>query len=1007
VAAQSSKAPLRHMQNTKLPISQTASSPQQSLPARYDLQIGMTFTQDFASLAYNITAVAQADPDGYGPAYLLNGLTDAGYWYQVGISYNWPFAMGGYTQGFGFNYEVFAPNQTSVYPEYGGGGMSAFSGPVNSGDIILLNLQLQDDLVFMYARDYNTGAFAIEAYDAFGAQYFQGSPYGPSDMNGYFTGLMTEWYHAVPEYRDGSKVTYSNYNFALSSAWIWMDQFDPYNPYWDGAWLTATPGPTDFTKNATQIHTFTFDGARATSNAYQFTTGTVEQLSTSITLLPADQSTALSASNQFQITFILNGKLQTAYAKNGTTTIDADNGTQITISGTSTDSTPNEAWSLNSQLTNVTIPSGTNSTFYYYDTLAQLTSFIVANGGNSPNATITYYAAPYVASNKLTLTRIDLPLVQSTYQRILVAKGTTVSLSNPISGSPAEQWVTTSSTTWTVQTPNQIPARIIYNHQFLLTAAGAQQNWQWVNSGTTAEFTVPSVSSRVLGTGQRVNSYTIDAGAPTMVQPTLGTVTISVFMNSPHQVTVNQIKQFQVSVDVSLSSIVYMTPSTISGDYYWYDQGTAVNIVFKSVLNRGVDAGERLQSFTVNGAQNNISAATPVSALNLGGISSSIAVTQTTVKQFKLIIATGSLSSVTEPSLVGDVGWYDAGTQVTATFDYSWNQTGLSRTNAVSYRINHDSAIALPRSPNRTFQANIAMTEPKTLSISSANQYALKFTGGFNTAVLQASPTKDAFYDVGTNVIVTTDSASEPINGNTRRSVAGCILDGAAVNMTRGDAGLFSPQITMNSAHELAFREVTQYLVTFKLYDSTGNRRIVPDLLQVQTSQNSIIAVSNLATWMDSATAFQIVTVMWQRANVNPNTAEAFTVYAPREESVNCRIFGAQVLARDFLGLPLGDAQVSATLINGTTVQAMADAQGNAYFPMVPLGNVHAKVTYLGLAASTDFNAETQPSATLTVFASYATLIAIAFAAVALIVAASAAIMITQKKRRQTKTKTL
>ena len=54
----------------------------------YDEQVGETFTQSFTSMAY-VTAVAQVNSDGIGPAYLLNGLSDKGYWYQVGLSYNW------------------------------------------------------------------------------------------------------------------------------------------------------------------------------------------------------------------------------------------------------------------------------------------------------------------------------------------------------------------------------------------------------------------------------------------------------------------------------------------------------------------------------------------------------------------------------------------------------------------------------------------------------------------------------------------------------------------------------------------------------------------------------------------------------------------------------------------------------------------------------------------------------------------------------------------------------
>ena len=70
-----------------------------SPPAYWDEQLGLSFTQDFYSIAYNVTAVQQADSDGYGPAYLLNGLSNSDYWYQVGLSWNWPYTTGGHYDG--------------------------------------------------------------------------------------------------------------------------------------------------------------------------------------------------------------------------------------------------------------------------------------------------------------------------------------------------------------------------------------------------------------------------------------------------------------------------------------------------------------------------------------------------------------------------------------------------------------------------------------------------------------------------------------------------------------------------------------------------------------------------------------------------------------------------------------------------------------------------------------------------------------------------------------------
>jgi len=176
-------------------------------PAEYDEQLGIAFAQDFASMAYNVTAIAQSDSYGYGPAYLLNGVSNQGYWYQVGISYNWPYNnTGGHAQGFNFNYEIFDPTGHSIFPSNGQGGLSSLSGQVNSNDSVLLNLYFSNGSVVMLVKDWNTGAFASETYSGEGATYFKGLSAGSQSINKFFTGLMTEWYHANPYIGDEEKV---------------------------------------------------------------------------------------------------------------------------------------------------------------------------------------------------------------------------------------------------------------------------------------------------------------------------------------------------------------------------------------------------------------------------------------------------------------------------------------------------------------------------------------------------------------------------------------------------------------------------------------------------------------------------------------------------------------------------------------------------------------------------------------------------------------------------------
>ena len=143
--------------------------PGQNNQAAFDEQLGITFTQSFTSLEYNVTAVEQTDPTlDTGPAYLLNGLSNNGYWYQVGLSYNWGPGQNPGT-GFDMNYEVFDSFGNSIYPTQGGG-ISSFSGPVNQGDTVVLNLYFgTSGQVAMIAEDLNTASYAEQTFSAEGA----------------------------------------------------------------------------------------------------------------------------------------------------------------------------------------------------------------------------------------------------------------------------------------------------------------------------------------------------------------------------------------------------------------------------------------------------------------------------------------------------------------------------------------------------------------------------------------------------------------------------------------------------------------------------------------------------------------------------------------------------------------------------------------------------------------------------------------------------------------------
>ncbi len=251
--------------------------------APYDEQFGLTFASNFTVLTYNITAIAQDDTSGIGPAYLLNGLSNTGYWYQIGVSYNWPNGNQHYLV-FDANYEVFSPNGTSIYPSNGGGGLSSFSGPVNNGDTITLTLYFSNGNVILQATDLNTSSYASFSYSAEGATEFVGNPTSTS-TNGFFTGLMTEWYHTFPWYGSGSLVTYNPFGTVSSPAWLWVDEFfcdsssancQPSNRiplFFNSTSSTIYPSYT-FTSNAALLKYLT-NGEFTTGSANNSTSGSI------------------------------------------------------------------------------------------------------------------------------------------------------------------------------------------------------------------------------------------------------------------------------------------------------------------------------------------------------------------------------------------------------------------------------------------------------------------------------------------------------------------------------------------------------------------------------------------------------------------------------------------------------------------------------------------------------------------------------------------------------------
>lgn len=421
-----------------------------SLPTPdFDEQLGLTFTQNVSSMSYNVTAVEQQDVYGYGPAYLLNGLTNEGYWYQVGLSWDWPVASGGYSSGFGFNYEVFAPNGSSIYPQ-NAGGLANFTGPVHPGDKIGLSLNFTGPFVTMQAVDHETNSTASVAYYSFGADEFVGLPYDISNPEGYFTGLMTEEYHVAIYNGSESKVTFSTTS-NISSAWMWVDEFNSNTS--SVVFFRSTFNPVSYASDPGRLDYLFYEGSTLISNAYEFITGTSG--SVLLTVNYAEQGGIPPIAPKF--VFSSNGSIQSQLLSEDPTTLLVDNGSTWSVSGIlSSISGFGERWTTPNSTSGIAEADETFTIVYYHQFLEDF-SFNVSGGGlgyNGPGLTFENYGRP----NSI--------LLATTPLGIWVDAGTEWNATNELSGSNSlERWLA-NDTTGSIHSAENVS--IIYFHEYLV-----------------------------------------------------------------------------------------------------------------------------------------------------------------------------------------------------------------------------------------------------------------------------------------------------------------------------------------------------------------------------------------------------------------------------------------------------------------------------------------------------------------------------------------------------------
>lgn len=193
--------------------------------SQYDYQSGETFLGNFSSLSYNVLVSNQTNDFGKGQGYLLNGVTNKGYWYQVGIAYNW--STHGTEHNSGFSMLSYLEFITEI-------NVTSLGADARRGDAVLLEMNIQNDTVHLKVHDWNTNVSKTVMLPAFNATYFVGGPYinginnGTADKSGHFTGLMTEEWSPTLFSRPTTPIVYSPFALTNNAVRLFVHNEGPF-----------------------------------------------------------------------------------------------------------------------------------------------------------------------------------------------------------------------------------------------------------------------------------------------------------------------------------------------------------------------------------------------------------------------------------------------------------------------------------------------------------------------------------------------------------------------------------------------------------------------------------------------------------------------------------------------------------------------------------------------------------------------------------------------------------
>ena len=407
---------------------------------------------------------------------------------------------------------------------------------------------------------------------------------------------------------------------------------------------------------------------------------------------------------------------------------------------------------------------------------------------------------------------------------------------------------------------------IAYYQQYLVTMVGGGLPTEWLNAGNNATLVAPGVYGRSEGTGYRVTSYQIDSGSTVPVSAPTTLLFIPLTMNGPHTITFQSLTQFQVSLDAGAAGGLHsITPPTATGDNYWYDSGSPVQVVLVGTWGRADGVGHRITSISASGEPTiSVDTVGTVQAYSTTSLLSPVSITTTSMTQYEVVLngaASSAFSSISPPSTFpNDTFWYDTGSPaVTVVLHGAYSRSAGTGARTTSWEVDSGPVTKIAQAGPITIVTK-AMTAPQFVNATSVAQYQVTFDAGGSSAIASITspsiPLDSGWYDASSPVGVVLNGAWGRAAGTGHR-LAGYSLNGSDVAVASTGLVVVLNLTAISSPEAVTTTVVAQYQVTLDSGATSSLSSITPTPIPKDKywyDAGTAVAVSLNGVWGRTAT---------------------------------------------------------------------------------------------------------------------------------------------------------